>query len=93
LLESEADVERRLRGELERFESLWEKIHKDLGSLIIQNNFDLPHLRPLGNLEATESFGRLNFLLSLNAQFAAYARNHSRFFVNDMLISVRETRL
>ena len=68
-----------------RFKSLWEKIHTELGALIIQNNFDLPRLRPLGNLEASESFGRVNFVLRLNAEFANYARNHSRFLINDIL--------
>jgi FkbH-like protein len=81
----EADVEHRVRCEMARFESLWEKIHTGLGALIIQNNFDLPRLRPLGNLEASEPFGRLNFLLRLNAEFTSYARNHSRFLINDIL--------
>jgi FkbH-like protein len=84
MLEAEADVEKRINGEMARFESLWEKIHKDLGALIIQNNFDLPQLRPLGNLEASEPYCRVNFLLRLNAAFAAYARNHSRFLINDI---------
>jgi len=68
-----------------RFESLWEKIHTELGALIIHNNFDLPRLMPLGNLEASESFGSVNFVLRLNAEFAGYARNHSRFLINDIL--------
>lgn len=85
LLEAEADVEHRLRREMARFESLWEKIHTGLGALVIQNNFDLPRLRPLGNLEASESFGRVSFVLRLNAEFASYARNHSRFLINDIL--------
>ena len=85
LLEAEAEVEHRVRREMARFESLWEKIHTELGALIIQNNFDLPRLRPLGNLEASESFGRVNFVLRLNAEFANYARNHSRFLINDIL--------
>ncbi len=84
LLESEADVENLVRREMARFESLWEKIHTGLGALIIQNNFDLPRLRPLGNLEASESFGRINFLLRLNAEFGSYARKHSRFLINDI---------
>jgi FkbH-like protein len=54
------------------------------GALIIQNNFDLPRLRPLGNLEASESFGRMNFVMRLNAEFAKYARSHSRFQINDI---------
>jgi len=85
LLEAETEVEERVRREVARFESLWEKVHSGLGALIIQNNFDLPPLRPLGNLEAIESFGRVNFLTRLNTEFATYARNHSRFVVNDIL--------
>jgi FkbH-like protein len=85
LLEAEGEVEHRVRREMARFESLWEKIHTKLGALIIQNNFDLPSLRPLGNLEASESFGRVNFVLRLNAEFASYARKHSRFLINDIL--------
>src|SRR5208283_4341700 len=84
LIEPEAEVEQRVGREMERFASLWEKIHTELGALIIQNNFDLPHLRPLGNLEASESFGRVNFLMRLNAEFAKYAHSHSRFRINDI---------
>lgn len=93
LLEAEAEVEHRVRREMARFESLWEKIHTGLGALIIQNNFDLPRLRPLGNLEASESFGRVNFLLRLNAEFGSYARNHSRFLINDILYLSAEVGL
>ena len=85
LMEDEGEVEQRARREVARFESLWERIHSRLGALIIQNNFDLPRLRPLGNLEAFESSARLNFLLRLNAEFATYARKHSRFLINDIL--------
>ena len=83
-METEVEVEARFHREMDRFESLWKKIHGDFGAVIIQNNFDLPHLRPLGNLEASESFGRVNFLLRLNAEFASYARKHSRFLINDI---------
>jgi len=85
LMEADGEVEQRVRREAARFESLWEKIHSELGALIIQNNFDLPRLRPLGNLEASESSGRVNFLMRLNAEFATYARKHSRFLINDIL--------
>jgi FkbH-like protein len=85
LLESEVEVEERVRREMNRFESLWEKIHRQLGAVVIQNNFDFPSLRPLGNLEASEAFGRVNFVMRLNAEFAAYARKHSHFLINDIL--------
>ncbi|HEV2397912.1 MAG TPA: HAD-IIIC family phosphatase [Candidatus Sulfotelmatobacter sp.] len=84
LLEDESQVEHRVRQEMIRFESLWQKIHTQLGALIIQNNFDLPRLRPLGNLEASQGYGRLNFLMRLNTEFGRYSREHSRFLLNDI---------
>jgi FkbH-like protein len=84
LLESAADVDERVEREMVRFRAIWEKIHAGLGSLIIQNNFDLPRVRLLGNLEASVPYGRTSFLTRLNEEFAAYARNHSRFLVNDI---------
>jgi FkbH-like protein len=84
-LEGDAEVEARVRREMSRFESLWEKIHTELGAVIIQNNFDLPLLRPLGNLEGSESYGSVNFVLRLNAEFASYAREHSHLLINDIL--------
>ena len=85
LLEGEAAVETRVQREMARFEALWEKIETGLGALVVQNNFDLPDLRPLGNLEASEASSRVNFLLRLNAAFAAHARAHPRFLINDIL--------
>ena len=85
LLETESEVEARIRREMARFESLWEKIHKDLGAVIIQNNFDLPVLRSMGNLEASENFGSVNFVMRLNAEFASYARKHPHVLINDIL--------
>jgi FkbH-like protein len=84
-LEGVNEIEACVRSEMSRFESMWEKLHIGLGALIIQNNFDLPRLRPLGNLEASEPYGRVSFLLRLNAEFANYARSHSRFLINDIL--------
>lgn len=85
LMEPAGEVESRVRREMDRFGSLWNKIHADLGAVIIQNNFDLPHQRPLGNLEFSQFSGRVNFLQRLNAEFASYARSHSRFLINDIL--------
>ncbi len=84
MLEGEAEVEQRARLEMSRFETIWEKIQSKLGAIVIQNNFDLPPLRPLGNLEASASYGRVNFLMRLNGEFAMYARTHSRFLIHDI---------
>jgi FkbH-like protein len=84
LLASEQEVESLIRGEMQRFEVFWDKIQNDLGTLIIQNNFDLPRLRPLGNIDSSEAYGRIHFLSRLNTEFARYARSHSRFLLNDI---------
>ncbi len=85
LTESDAQVEEKVQREVARFVSLWERIQSQLGALIIQNNFDLPNSRPLGNLEASEAYGRVHFVMRLNAEFAAYAREHPRVLINDIL--------
>lgn len=85
LTESNAQVEETVQREVARFVSLWEQIQSQLGALIIQNNFDLPSSRPLGNLEAVEAYGRVHFVMRLNSEFAAYAREHPRFLINDIL--------
>jgi FkbH-like protein len=84
-LEGYDEVEARVRREMSRFASLWGKIHRDLGAVIVQNNFDLPHLRPMGNLEGSQLYGSANFVLRLNAEFASYAREHSHLLINDIL--------
>jgi FkbH-like protein len=84
LLESDQQVEQRLRREMDGFQAIWEKIHTRLGAVIVQNNFDLPRTRPLGNLDVSETYGRVNFLMRLNAEFAAYARSHQHFLINDI---------
>jgi FkbH-like protein len=84
LLESEPEVEERVRQEVGRFEAIWEAIDSKLGALVIQNNFDLPPLRPLGNLEGSAVYGRVSYLMRLNAEFANFARKNSRFLVHDI---------
>jgi FkbH-like protein len=85
LNESEDAVGQRIDQEMAGFISMWDKISSNLGAVIIQNNFDLPHERPIGNLETSESYGRINFLMRLNAEFATYARRHPQFLINDIL--------
>ena len=84
VLDSDAVVEQLARDEMNRFETLWDKIQTGMGALVIQNNFDLPRLRPFGNLEASAGFGRINFLQRLNVEFARYASSHARFLINDI---------
>lgn len=83
-LEPESAVDSLLRELTDRFESIWQTISARFGALIIQNNFDLPRLRSLGNLDGSAQFGRIRTLQRLNEHFSRYAETHSRFLINDI---------
>jgi HAD-superfamily phosphatase, subfamily IIIC/FkbH-like domain len=82
------DSEERIEELLERvythFEQIWNRIEDSYQCTVIQNNFEPPFFRLLGNADFSDSHGRLNFINRLNEKFAAYARTHKNFFINDI---------
>lgn len=66
------------------FEQMWEKIAKTYQCTVIQNNFEQPSYRLLGNADFSNPHGRVCFVNRLNEKFAAYAREHKNFFINDI---------
>ncbi|HTA16459.1 MAG TPA: HAD family hydrolase, partial [bacterium] len=69
-----ADVDRLFEDTLNRFKAFWDRIEADLRCPVIQNNFEEPWDRPLGNLDAWDHRGRSHYVARLNAAFAAEAR-------------------
>jgi FkbH-like protein len=71
--------------ELARFRAVWEKLGERFPTCtIIQNNFDLPPQRPLGNLEAGSHAGRVTFVNRLNVEFARAAASNPNLFIQDI---------
>ena len=66
------------------FEVMWEKIAETYHCPIIQNNFEPPFYRLLGNKDVSDLHGRLNFVNRLNERFYFYARSHENFYINDI---------
>lgn len=60
-----------LQSETARFTGMWRAIRDELHCPVIQNNFDLPAERPLGNMDATSHWGKTRFINSLNEQLAS----------------------
>lgn len=81
---SKAEIEELLESVYVHFEQMWDKIFATYGCPIIQNNFESPFYRLLGNMDFTDSHGRLNFVNRLNEKLAAYARSHKNFYINDI---------
>lgn len=67
-----------------RFYAVWEKIAEDYQCVTIQNNFEQPSYRLLGNKDVSDIHGRTNFANSLNARMYEYAQTHSNFYIHDI---------
>lgn len=67
-----------------KFERLWEHIFSTYHCMIVQNNFELPFYRLMGNKDAADYRGRVNFISRLNLLFFEYADSHADFFINDI---------
>lgn len=73
-----------LEAQYSRFEAMWEHLHETCRCPVIQNNFELPFFRILGNRDGWDYRGRTNFITRLNARFAEYAAAHRDFYINDI---------
>lgn len=80
-----AAFEAAVEEEMSRFREIWAELEKQHPSCtIIQNNFDLPLLRPLGNLEAGSYSGRIAYIHRLNYEFARAAAGNPRLVIHDI---------
>ena len=67
-----------------RFEQIWQALSDRFGCTVIQNNFEQPYFRLLGNSDLTNIHGRLNFINRLNDRFCTHAQTNKNFFINDI---------
>lgn len=70
--------------QMKYFETMWEKIAERYHCPVIQNNFEQPYFRLMGNRDAFDCRGRVNFINRLNMAFADYAASHESFYINDI---------
>ena len=82
--ESEQNIKDNADREFSRYKDLWSQIESELNCPVIQNNFELPRDRPMGNLDFSDVHGRTNFIMRLNHLFSEYARRNSNLHINDI---------
>lgn len=68
----------------QHFRVMWEKLRETYACPIIQNNFEMPFYRIMGNRDAADIHGRIHFLNHLNEKFYEYANTHENFYINDI---------
>ena len=73
-----------LNNEIEKYRSIWESLKEKYNCPIIQNNFELPLYRLLGNKDASDIHGKVNYIGRLNNSFYEYAQNNDNFYICDI---------
>lgn len=81
---SRQEVEELLSNEYLRFETMWNALRDKFCCPVIQNNFDRPNYRLMGNRDIWDYRGRSNYISCLNQKFYGYAQAHSDFYINDL---------
>ena len=77
-------VEKLKQDVFDKFKAVWQHIADTYHCAVIQNNFEYPSYRLLGNADASDIHGKVNFISRLNADFAEYAGSHDNFFLLDV---------
>ncbi len=77
-------VDKLLQGEVKKFTGMWDHLAEVYHCPIIQNNFEMPYFRLMGNKDASDIHGAVNFLTRLNLEFYSYAESHDNFFICDL---------
>jgi FkbH-like protein len=73
-----------LESEVGRYAQIWDAVSAALPCTILQNNFELPDLRILGNLDSQNHAGAAQLVLRLNAAFGAEARKRPYLLIHDI---------
>ncbi len=84
LNDSKEEVLTKEEGAYKHFEVMWDKLRQTYACPIIQNNFEMPFYRLMGNRDAVDIHGRIHFLNRLNEKFYEYADTHENFYINDI---------
>lgn len=82
--DSAEEIDNLVSAEVERYKGIWNSLETRYHCPIIQNNFEMPFYRLLGNKDASDIHGKVNFLSRINMEFYSYAQNHKNFYICDI---------
>ena len=84
LSDNKDDVEAKRHAVITKFTGLWDTLADRYHCPIIQNNFEYPFFRLMGNKDASDYHGRVNFVTRINCDFYDYAQTHENFYICDV---------
>ncbi len=83
--EDSADaIDSLLTSQIEKFKTIWDRIETGHSCPVIQNNFEQPYCRGLGNYDGYALHGRSRFISELNIRFGEEARLRANLHLNDI---------
>ena len=82
--DTKEETDEKLSAQYEKFEQMWRKIAETYHCPIIQNNFERPYWRLMGNRDVSDYRGKSNFASRLNQKFYEYAQKTEGFYINDV---------
>lgn len=84
ITDSKEDIDEIFFTESAKYRGIWERLATTYHCPIIQNNFELPYYRLMGNKDASDIHGAVNFVTRLNMEFYEYAQSHENFYICDI---------
>ncbi|MDR2860706.1 MAG: HAD-IIIC family phosphatase [Elusimicrobiota bacterium] len=78
------EIDDKIENQFFHWKQMWDKLAETIHCPIIQNNFDRPQYRLLGNKDISDIHGKTNFIMRLNQKFYEYAQAHNDFYINDI---------
>ena len=70
--------------ESKKLEIIWENLFSKLGCVVIQNNFELPQTRIIGNSSFYLENGNVNFINKLNLFISEATKKYNNLYINDI---------
>ncbi len=77
-------VDALLEEQYGHFAAMWNKLEETYHCPVIQNNFEYPFYRLMGNQDAAAISGKTRFLTRLNERLYQYAEGRGNFYINDI---------
>lgn len=82
--DSKDTIDELINNEYKKYEDIWTSLTSKYHCPIIQNNFEKPFYRLMGNKEVSDIHGKINFLNRINNKFYEYAQNNENFYICDL---------
>jgi FkbH-like protein len=78
------DVQDLASAEFERLRVCWNKLFQRYSCPVIQNNFEFPNYRTLGNADFTDHRGNVNYINNINAKIASESTRLPGLYIHDL---------